>query len=130
MRFDGDEVRLVGSRCAACGVITFPAQGSCPHCTGTDVVEHVLPERGALWTWTIQRFPPKSPPYVPVDPDAFAPFAVGYVELGGEVRVEGRLTDCDLEQLAIGMPMVLTTIESPLADGTIAYAFRPDEGDR
>jgi uncharacterized OB-fold protein len=47
-----------------------------------------LPRRGVVWTWTVQRFEPK-PPYV-APPGGFAPFAVGYVDLG-EVLVESLL---------------------------------------
>jgi uncharacterized OB-fold protein len=110
---------LLGSACRACGTVTFPRQASCPRCTSTDVGEHQLARRGTLWSWTIQRFRPKSPPYV--GPEEFEPYGVGYVELPGEVRVETRLTEADPARLRIGMPMELTLI----ADG--AFAFRPLE---
>ena len=110
---------LLGSACRACGTVTFPRQGSCPRCTSTDVGEHRLARRGTLWSWTIQRFRPKSPPYV--GPEEFEPYGVGYVELPGEVRVEARLTESDPERLRIGMAMELTLI----AEG--AFAFRPLE---
>src|SRR5215813_11607810 len=57
-----DEPRLIGSRCAACGIVTFPAQGSCPRCAATDMGEHLLARRGRLWAWTTQDFPPPAPP--------------------------------------------------------------------
>ena len=59
---------------------------------------------GVLWTWTVQRFPPKSPPYVP-PADEFTPFAVGYVELADGSRVEAVL---DVESPRIGMRLRLT----------------------
>jgi len=37
-----DEPRLIGSRCAACGIVTFPAQDSCPRCASTEMGEHLL----------------------------------------------------------------------------------------
>ncbi|WP_284741398.1 Zn-ribbon domain-containing OB-fold protein [Amycolatopsis sp. RTGN1] len=49
-----------------------------------------LPAEGVLWTWTVQRFAPKSPPYVP-PADGFRPFALGYVELDGGPRVAAVL---------------------------------------
>ena len=49
-----------------------------------------LPAEGVLWTWTVQRFAPKSPPYVP-PVDGFRPFALGYVELDGGPRVAAVL---------------------------------------
>jgi uncharacterized OB-fold protein len=127
------EVRLIGSRCAACGVVTFPRQPSCPRCTSQDVTECLLARRGTLWSWTIQCFPPKSPPYAVADPDAFEPYGVGYVELPGEVRVEARLTESDPGELRIGMPMELTLVPAPggEAGGAVTFAFAPvSEGDR
>jgi len=61
------------------------------------------PLTGSLWTWTVQRFEPKSPPYVP-PPEGFQPFAVGYVELSTGERVMAIL-DVSLDALRIGMPL-------------------------
>jgi uncharacterized protein len=118
------EPRLIGSQCNACGTVTFPRQGSCPRCTSEDVRERLLSPRGTLWTWTVQCFEPKSPPYA--GGADFEPYAVGYVELPGEVRVEARLTDVDAEELQIGVPMELTLIPAPGGSGTVTFAFRPE----
>ncbi len=120
-------VRLIGSQCARCGTVAFPRQFSCPKCTSVKVSERLLARRGTLWSWTIQCFPPKSPPYAVDDPDAFEPYGVGYVELPGEVRVEARLTEADPGRLRIGMPMELTLVPAPggEARGLLTYAFRP-----
>jgi uncharacterized OB-fold protein len=128
----GGEVRLIGSRCAACGVIAFPRQGSCPRCTSLDVREHLLSRSGTLWSWTIQCFRPKSPPYAAGASEPFEPYGVGYVELDGELRIESLLTESDPDRLQIGMPMELTLIPAP-GSGTaevLTYAFRPLEADR
>jgi uncharacterized OB-fold protein len=108
---------LVGSECRRCGTVSFPRQGTCPRCTSTDVEERRLARRGTLWSWTIQRFRPKSPPYT--GPEEFEPYGVGYVELPGEVRVETRLTESDPSKLEIGMEMELTLIPDA------AFAFKP-----
>jgi uncharacterized OB-fold protein len=127
----GGEVRLLGSECRRCGVVTFPKQASCPRCTSLDVTERLLSRKGTLWSWTIQCFAPKSPPYAVEDPDSFEPFGVGYVELPGEVRVEARLTTADPERLRIGMPMELALIPAPAAEqsGVVTFAFRPVDED-
>jgi len=111
------ELVLLGSECRACGTVSFPRQNACPRCTSTDVTERRLARRGALWSWTIQRFRPKSPPYT--GPQEFEPYGVGYIELPGEVRVEARLTESDPEKLRIGMEMELTLIPEA------TFAFRP-----
>jgi uncharacterized protein len=119
---------LVGSQCRRCETVTFPRQASCPRCTSVDVAERRLARRGTLWTWTVQAFPPKSPPYA-ADPAAFEPYGVGYVELPGEVRVEAILTEADPARLRIGMPMELTLVPAPGAGERMTFAFRPLEGD-
>jgi uncharacterized OB-fold protein len=122
----GGEVRLIGSSCDECGVVTFPAQSSCPRCTSMAVRERLLARRGTLWSWTIQCFAPKSPPFAVADADAFEPYGVGYVELPGELRVEARLTVAEPDQLQIGMPMELTLVPAPGGEeGTVTYAFGP-----
>ncbi len=41
-----DEPQLIGSRCAACAIVMFPAQDSCPRCPSTEMAEHLLSRRG------------------------------------------------------------------------------------
>jgi uncharacterized OB-fold protein len=115
---------LVGSRCRRCGVVAFPRQASCAACTSSDVEERRLARRGTLWTWTVQCFAPKSPPYAGSAED-FEPYGVGYIELPGEVRVEARLTESDPERLRIGMPMEVVLVPAPGGDGALTYAFSP-----
>jgi len=122
----GDEPRLIGSRCGACGIVTFPRQDSCPRCASTRMAEHPLPRRGRLWAWTTQEFPPPSPPYAGPTGDAFVPYAVGYVELGDEVRVETRLTATSGLQTGMEMELVLVPFRTDDAGNEIVtFAFRP-----
>jgi uncharacterized OB-fold protein len=91
--------------------------------------EVLLPRTGSLWTWTIQGFRPKSPPYK--GNDAFEPFGVGYVDLG-ELLVEARLTENEPDRLEIGAAVELVLI--PLyrdenGSDVLTYAFRPQETD-
>ena len=97
--------QLIGSRCTRCQEVAFPAQSSCPNCTGDSTEEILLARRGRLWTWTIQRFPPP-PPFIG-DREDFVPFGVGYIELAEGIRIEARLTTSDPGELEIGMEMEL-----------------------
>ena len=95
-----DEPQLIGGKCTTCGVVTFPKQGSCPRCNGQEIEPELLARQGTLWTWTIQGFLPKSPPYAgPETAKDFQGYGVGYVELPGEVKVETRLTENDPAKL-------------------------------
>jgi len=124
-----DEPRLLGSRCTDCGNHMFPVQSGCPKCAGSDTEPVELDRRGTLWTWTIQGFPPKSPPYLGNDdPATFEPFGVGYVELPGQVKVETRLTVSDPAQLQIGMEMELVIVPlttDDAGDEIVTFAFAP-----
>jgi uncharacterized OB-fold protein len=121
-----EPLRLAGSSCEVCGTTTFPAQADCPRCARRTMADRELPDRGVLWTWTVQSFEPK-PPFVG-PPDGFVPFLVGYVDLG-DVMVETRI-DADPTELALGMPMRLVPLEiRATADTTaLSYAFTPDTG--
>jgi len=119
---------LLGSRCQDCGVAAFPPAESCMACSGQNVTPEELPRRGTLWTWTIQQFMPKSPYHSGETPESFRPYGVGYLELPGGVRVEGRLTESDPDKLQIGMEMDVVfapwrTEEN--GDEIISFFFQP-----
>ena len=100
---------LTGSRCLHCGTVAFPAARGCQRCglRSTEAVE--LGSRGTVWGFTVQRFAPKSPPYV-VPPGGFVPFAVGYVELPEGVKVEAVLDCTDFAELD-GADVTLVEVE-------------------
>jgi uncharacterized OB-fold protein len=126
LEFVPDGVRLVAGRRRTDGKFAFPL----PRGPAAAAYERVTLDRiGLLWSWTIQRFCPKSPPYAVGDAESFRPFAIGYVEIPGQIIVEARLL-ADFDALHLGMRMVLDVL--PLwtqEDGskTISYAFRPCE---
>jgi uncharacterized OB-fold protein len=125
-----DAPQLVGSRCGACGIVTFPAQDSCPRCASTDMAQHRLGRRGRLWAWTTQHYPPPSPPYAGPTGADFVPFGVGYIELP-DVRVEARLTESDPAALATGTEMELVVVPFRTDDDgneVVTFAFRPVGG--
>lgn len=125
-----DAPQLIGGRCGDCSSVTFPLPLSCARCGSTSVAEHLLARTGTLWTFTTQDFLPKEPYAGGETADSFAGYGVGMVELGGEVRVEGRLTVADPAQLRIGMELELVVVPfREDADGTVlTYAFAPVGG--
>ncbi|MEB8340207.1 Zn-ribbon domain-containing OB-fold protein [Streptomyces endophyticus] len=101
---------LKGSHCSGCSVTVYPADESCPRCGGP-AADAVLSGAGTLWTWTVQRYAPKSPPYKE-PPGGFVPFALGYVELDEGVRVAAVLDVGDIDDpdaVRIGMPLTVVT---------------------
>lgn len=120
-----DGLRLIGGRNRTTGRIVFPLP------QGAESAQYeplTLAPRGTLWSFTVQRFRPKSPPYTGAGDDrSFKPFALGYVELPGQVIVETRIVVDDPAHLKIGMNMELTAENFARAEGgdVLTYAFRP-----
>lgn len=120
---DGDPPRLIGGRHRESGRIVFPL----PTGGERELYEPItLNPHGKLWSFTVQRFAPKSPPYA--GPEPFEPFALGYVELPGEIIVEARIVGIPFDQLKIGMPLTLT-LETFRTDPdgvqVVTFAFGP-----
>ncbi len=105
--------RLIGGR-GSDGRIVFPMPDG-DAASGLDPV--TLSPNGTLWSWSVQRFEPKRPPYD--GPSPFEPFMIGYVELPGEVIVEARLVGID--QPVIGMPLALRIVAFDDAHSTFAF---------
>ena len=125
IEISNDGPHLLGGRRKRDGRMVFPL----PRGAESELYEPVtLDSTGKLWSFTVQRFRPKSPPYTGADDEAtFEPFAVGYVELANQVIVESRIEVDNFARLKIGMPMRLELVPFRRADGTTvtSYAFRP-----
>lgn len=123
IRFDPDGPRLMGGRDPKTGETVFPMPVG-PLAARFEPT--ALGREGTLWSYTVQRFPPKTP-FIG-DAKNFKPYAVGYIELPGEIIVETRIKTDNLASLRIGMPMRITTDAfATNADGdqVVTYAFEP-----
>jgi uncharacterized protein len=117
------ELRLLAGRERTSGKLVFPPPED------EEAFETVeLPNRGTLWSYTVQRFAPKSPPYRAAGP--FEAFAVGYIELAGALIVESRLIDAPFDRLRVGLPMELTSfvLRTDEMGPVTMFAFRPQPG--
>ncbi len=121
----GPPPRLIGGRRHSDGRVVFPMP------KGAEAALHdavPLSPEGTLWSFTVQRFRPKTPPYAGAEDErGFKPYAVGYIELPGQVIVESRLQTADPEALKIGEPMrlVLTPFATADRGEVTSYAFTP-----
>lgn len=119
---------LKASVCSDCGAMAFPQNNTCMSCGSDRVAIVLLPAEGTLWTYTTQGFMPKAPYDSDETAETFQPFAVGYIELPGALRIESRIPLREGKPLAIGMAMQLNFYTHRVdADGTavISYQFVP-----
>jgi uncharacterized OB-fold protein len=126
----GEEPRLIGGRCGACGALHFPRRAGCPRCGTSGPAEHLLGARGTLWTWTSQGFAPKEPFNGTVGEGGLdVPWYVGLVEIPGELRVESLLVGVTEADLEIGMPLRLVLVPWRTDDEgrqVVTFAFTSD----
>ncbi|MEO9599971.1 OB-fold domain-containing protein [Parasphingorhabdus sp.] len=127
--FTSDMSALVGARNKETGHIFFPLP-----LTPNDNIEPIaLASRGTVWTYTVQRFPPKTPYAGPADPETFKPYVVAYVSLPEQTMVESRLTGIEPEDVKIGMEVELTAIpldpDAPPSEQVLIHAFKPVQGE-
>jgi hypothetical protein len=111
--------RYEAARCSGCGRVFFPPRLVCNACRGREFTQVTLPQAGTLETFTIIR----------VAPTGFedqAPYAVGVVRLGDQLKVTAQIVDCDLETLATGQTLRLEfrKVQQDGASGVICYGYK------
>lgn len=118
---------LTGSRCLDCATVAFPSADGCQNCGSAAMTALDLSSRGTVWGFTVQRFAPKSPPYV-APADGFVPFAVGYVELPEGVKVEAVLHCTDFAELERDAVVTLVAVAPVPVFATAAALARESMG--
>ena len=95
------QYRCHGHQCKACGKTQFPPQKRCMYCQAEEKFLEEVPladRKGVLFTYSMDERA------AVVDP----PNVLAAVNLEGEVRVFSQMTDRDVNNISVGMPMELT----------------------
>jgi uncharacterized OB-fold protein len=111
--------RLVVQRCVDCGHWQHYPRALCERCGGTPEFQE-QEAVGAVYTYTIIR-------QMGVEPfRSEAPYPVVMVELENGVKIMGTLTDCEIEDVRIGM--LVEGYALVLGDGIGIPYWRPRAG--
>ncbi len=107
---------LPACRCAQCGQVYFPRRDLCPVCgDGPAMLDAVVEGPGTLYASSVIHIAPKN---------FTVPYAVGYVDFPGNVRVLGQIAWTPGTQLRPGMAMTIG--HGPIArerDGSVRESF-------
>ena len=111
--------RLEAVKFKKSGKTYFPPRQIDPTNGDTEFEKVVLPETGKLVTYTVVR----------VASSQFsdlAPYGVGIAELTDGTRVMAQMTDCDVEQLKIGMEVRIEfrKVQSEGSHGVLSYGYK------
>jgi 3-hydroxy-3-methylglutaryl CoA synthase len=117
VREERQNFRLYGQKCRDCGAVSFPRRHLCWQCSSNRLADHRLSRRGRVFTFTRDHLVPSPDP----------PTVMVAADLVGGGRFYAQLTDCDPEQVAIGMPVELTFRRLHEGDQYVNYfwKFRP-----
>ena len=113
-------IRLSGTKCQDCGLVTYPPKAACPKCGSTNLIEIELPREGEVLTYTILNVPIKGF-------EQYAPLIIAIIRLG-DAKVLAQLTDVKPEEVRVGMKVRATIRRTaPTLDGVVPYVvkFKP-----
>ena len=114
---EGDKnVRLYGARCRACGYVQYPAQRVCVECRKVDDAEPVrLSETPAsVFTYSMD--------YIAGAVDT--PLVVTVVDFEGGGRVLCMMTDRELDEVHVGMPVEMSFRKLRVVNGIHNYYWK------
>lgn len=111
--------RMEAAKCTNCGKIFFPPRLICNECKNREFESIKLSDEGKLKTYTVIRVAPTNF----VDE---VPYAVGIVELKDGVSTMMQITDCDPEDISIGMPLKIEfrKVQQEGDSGILMYGYK------
>jgi hypothetical protein len=118
---EGKTGHFIGSRCKDCGGYMLPRKRICYRCGGDMEVAPLPSTGGKLYSYTVNSLPVPGAVMVP-------PYAIGQLLLPEGVVLDTVLTDCDFNDLKIGMDleMVVEKIkEDEEGNDVMAFKHRP-----
>ena len=116
----GEEPRLISTKCEVCGEILFPRQDRCSKCGEEKMKEITLSRRGKIWSWTKINYP--GPGYT-----GKVPYGVVQVQLPENIVIDGVVFQSDLDELKIGKEIELVVekiYDNEEGDEVMGYGFR------
>lgn len=100
---------LPAAQCPGCELVVYPRSAtSCPRCGSAPLHVVDVPGDGVVWSHTVQRFAPKSPPYRQPG-ETFEPFVVAYVQTMDGGRIAGIVEGVAPDEMRIGLPVRLVS---------------------
>jgi hydroxymethylglutaryl-CoA synthase len=93
------DIRLYGSRCAACGTVQYPIAHVCIKCKAREqMADHKLRKHGTVFTFTVDH----------LIANIEHPLPMAVVDVDGGGRLYLQVTDFSAEEVSIGLPVTLT----------------------
>ena len=92
--------KLLGAKCRKCGKVHVPPRPLCDSCLSKELDWTAIPKEGRLLTYTVIHI-------APAQFQEMAPYAMGIVELGKDLRLPGMIHGAPLDQIKVGMELAI-----------------------
>ncbi len=118
-RLNQQRYSLMGEECPNCGIKIFPPRDVCLECSAPAKELFTLTGVGEVYSFSTVYNAPAG--FV-----GNAPYTVALVKLAEGPVVTAQLTDVDVEDIAIGMPVEMVTrkLQSDGDEGMIVYGYK------
>jgi scaffold protein (connect acetoacetyl-CoA thiolase and HMG-CoA synthase) len=105
--------------CNECGNTIFPPRDVCPFCAEQKQSWTNLSGRGEVYSYTTMYSAPTAF-------EEYTPYTVALVRLAEGPLITGQLTDVDVEEVSIGMPVEMVTrkLSQEGEEGQILYGYK------
>jgi uncharacterized OB-fold protein len=105
--------------CNDCGKYIFPPRDVCPHCAAEKQTWTNLSGQGEVFSFTTMY-------NTPAAFAEYAPYTMALVKLAEGPMVTAQLTDVDVEDVKIGMPVEMVTrkLTQDGDEGQILYGYK------
>ena len=109
-------IHMYGSKCRKCGYVQFPAQRVCVECHEKDQMDHVrLSDKPAkVFTYAMD--------YLSGTTDV--PLVIAVIDFEGGGRMLSMMTDREIDQLSVGMPVEMSFRKIRAAGGIHNYYWK------
>lgn len=111
--------RLEAVKFKKSGKTYFPPRDVDPETGDTERETVILPLEGKVVTYTVIRVAPKQW-------SDMSPYALAVAELTDGTRVMAQMTDCDVDEVKIGMPVRIEfrRVQTEAHSGVLSYGYK------
>ncbi|MEE9203201.1 MAG: OB-fold domain-containing protein [Dehalococcoidia bacterium] len=115
-REQAEVLRLQGSKCRNCGTVQYPPQRVCTRCHTKDQMDPVrlAEKKASLYTYSMD--------YIAGSKDV--PLVISVINFDGGGRMLCSMTDRDINEVKVGMPLELSFRRLYTADGIHNYFWK------
>lgn len=118
-RLQSQRYRLVGEECKSCGENIFPPRDVCLECAAPAKDLFTMTGLGEIYSYTTVY-------NAPAGFEFNAPYVMAIVKLDEGPMLTAQLTDCDPQDVQIGMPVEMVTrkLRTDGDEGMIVYGYK------